>query len=407
MKNVLDRFLEYVSVETTSNEASTNYPSTLGQLELGRRLVKELLEIGLSDAAQDEYGYVTATIPANRKGGPVLGLVAHLDTSNAVSGANIHPRLIKYQGGDIALNESITMKVEDFPYLENFIGKTLIVTDGTTLLGADDKSGVAEIVTLAERLMQPDAPAHGKIRIAFTPDEEISGGTRYFDIQKFGADLAFTVDGGPLGELEYENFNAATATIEIAGRSIHPGAAKGKMINACVLACELQSLLPGRDQPALTEGYEGFYHLMGMQGDVEHCMMKIALREHDAAKFQAQKNWLMNAADEVNRRWNCKAITVSIKDQYFNMRSVIDQHMEVVEAAKAAFEACGVEPRVQPIRGGTDGARLSLAGLPCPNLSTGGANYHSRYEFIPLEDMECMVDVLTELASQLAGKEKV
>lgn len=407
MKTVLDRFLDYISVETTSNEASANYPSTPGQLELGRKLVQELKEIGLSDAGQDEYGYVTATIPANRKGGPVLGLVSHLDTSDAVSGANIRPRLVEYKGGDIPLNESVVMKVRDFPILENFIGKTLIVTDGTTLLGADDKSGVAEIVTLAERLMQPNAPAHGEIRIAFTPDEEISGGTRYFDVKKFGADLAFTVDGGPLGELEYENFNAATATIEIAGRSIHPGAAKGKMINASVLACEVQALLPCREQPALTEGYEGFYHLLSITGNVEHCTMKIALREHDAAKFQAQKNWLMNAADEVNRRWNCQAITVTIKDQYYNMRSVIDQHMEVVDAAKAAFLACGVEPKVQPIRGGTDGARLSLAGLPCPNLSTGGANFHSRYEFIPLEDMQRMVDVLTELASQLAGKEKV
>lgn len=405
MKTVLDRFLEYIRVDTTSDESSSNYPSTPAQLELGKRLVLELQQLGLHDACQDEYGYVTATIPANRKGGPVLGLVSHLDTSDAVSGANIQPRLVKYTGGDIALNESLTMKAEDFPFLENFIGKTLVVTDGTTLLGADDKSGVAEIVTLAERLMQPNAPAHGKIRIAFTPDEEISGGTRYFDVKKFGADLAFTVDGGLLGELEYENFNAATATIEIEGRSIHPGAAKGKMVNACVLACELQALLPSREQPAFTDGYEGFFHLLSVQGNVEHCTMKIALREHDAAKFQVQKDWLLNSAEEIHRRWGCPAITVAIKDQYFNMRSVIDQHMEVVEAAKSAFEACGVTPKVQPIRGGTDGARLSFAGLPCPNLSTGGANFHSRYECIPVEDMECMVDVLTALAGQLSGKE--
>lgn len=406
MKTVLDRFLDYISVETTSNEQSASYPSTPGQLALGRRLVQELQSLGAQDAMQDEYGYVTATIPATREGGPVLGLVSHLDTSDAVSGANIRPRLVKYQGGDIPLSDSVTMKAADFPFLESFIGKTLVVTDGTTLLGADDKSGVAEIMTLAERLMQPGAPAHGKIRIAFTPDEEISGGTRYFDVKRFGADLAFTVDGGLLGELEYENFNAATATVEVQGRSIHPGAAKGKMINAAVLACELQALLPGREQPAFTEGYEGFYHLLSVQGNVEHCTMKIALREHDSAKFQAQKNWLMNAADEVNRRWGCQAISVTIKDQYFNMRSVIDQHMEVVNAAKAAFVACGVQAKVQPIRGGTDGARLSLAGLPCPNLSTGGANFHSRYECIPVEDMECMVDVLTELAVQLTGKEE-
>lgn len=407
MKTVLERFFKYIAIDTTSLETSDTYPSTDPQLELGRLLAEELREIGLEEVVQDEYGYVTATVPATCERAPVLGLVSHMDTSSAVSGADIRPRMTMYQGGDIVLNEkeNIVMKREDFPYLKECEGKTLIVTDGTTLLGADDKAGIAEIITLAERLMAPDAPPHGKVRIAFTPDEEISGGTRYFDVKAFGADIAYTVDGGPIGELEYENFNAATAVIEITGRSIHPGAAKGKMINAAAVGCEFQSMLPPAEQPAFTEGYQGFYHLLSVQGDVEACRMKIALREHDETRFQAQKAQLLSIAETLNYRWGAGTVQVAIRDQYYNMRSVIENHMELVEHAVKAFRDCGVEPRIQPVRGGTDGARLSFAGLPCPNLSTGGYNFHARYEFIPVESMEEMVDVLMNLVCSFAGEE--
>ncbi len=408
MSAVLDRFLDYIQLDTTSREESETYPSSPNQLEFGRRLVQELQGLGLKQVRQDEHGYVTAIIPATREGGPVLGLLTHMDTSSAVSGEQIQARLVEYMGGSILLNETkqIVMRSEDFPFLTDCIGKTLVVTDGTTLLGADDKAGVAEVVTLAERLMAPDAPPHGEVRIAFTPDEEISGGTRYFDIPGFGADFAYTVDGGPIGELEYETFNAATATIEISGRSIHPGAAKGKMVNAAAVACELQSMLPPEEQPVFTEGHQGFYHLLSVHGEVEHCTMKIALREHDGEKFQAQKDRLNGIAQTLNGRWGEGTVSMTIRDQYYNMRPVIEKHMEVVDQAVSAFRACGIEPHIQPVRGGTDGARLSLAGLPCPNLSTGGYNFHSRFECIPVESMECMVDVLTKLVCSF-GEEGV
>ena len=408
MSAVLDRFLDYIQLDTTSREESETYPSSPNQLEFGRRLVQELQGLGLNQVRQDEHGYVTAIIPATREGGPVLGLLTHMDTSSAVSGDQIQARLVEYMGGSILLNEDkqIVMRSEDFPFLADCIGKTLVVTDGTTLLGADDKAGVAEVVTLAERLMAPDAPPHGEVRIAFTPDEEISGGTRYFDIPGFGADFAYTVDGGPIGELEYETFNAATATIEISGRSIHPGAAKGKMVNAAAVACELQSMLPPEEQPVFTEGHQGFYHLLSVHGEVEHCTMKIALREHDGEIFQAQKDRLNGIAQTLNGRWGEGTVSVTIRDQYYNMRPVIEKHMEVVDQAVSAFRACGIEPHIQPVRGGTDGARLSLAGLPCPNLSTGGYNFHSRFECIPVESMEYMVDVLTKLVCSF-GEEGV
>lgn len=398
-KTVLERFLAYISVDTTSDGESESYPSTPNQLELGRRLAEELKELGLSHVRQDEHGYVMAEIPATCEGVPAVGLVSHMDTSDAVSGADIRARLVPYEGGAIVLNPElgIVLKREEFPFLDDCIGTTMIVTDGTTLLGADDKAGVAEIVTLAERMMQPDAPKHGKICIAFTPDEEISGGTKYFDIQKFGAEVAYTVDGGPLGELEYENFNAATATVTIHGKSIHPGAAKGKMVNAAAVGCEFQSMLPPTEQPAFTEGYQGFYHLLSIQGNVENCTMRIALREHDGKRFEAQKAQIHSIAETLNCRWGAGTVEVLIRDQYFNMRPAIEKRMEVVEQAVAAFQTCGVEPIIQPIRGGTDGARLSLAGLPCPNLSTGGYNFHGHFECIPLESMEKMVDVLEAL----------
>ena len=396
MKNVLDRFLEYVSVETTSNEASTNYPSTPGQLELGRRLVKELLEIGLSDAAQDEYGYVTATIPANRKGGPVLGLVAHLDTSNAVSGANIHPRLVKYQGGDIALNESITMKAEDFPYLENFIGKTLIVTDGTTLLGADDKAGVAEILTAAEILLAEGRP-HGKLCIAFTPDEEIGEGAFLFDIPGFGADFAYTVDGGDVGGIEYENFNAAAATVTIHGFSVHPGSAKDAMINASNVAMEFHTALPIMARPETTEGRQGFYHLCQMYGDVTNAKLGYILRDHDADKLQYKKDNLLHIADYLNGKYGPGTVEVEIKDSYRNMLEKIKPHFHLVENARKAIEKAGLTPEEVPVRGGTDGATLSWKGLPCPNLGTGGFNFHGVCECTTVERMDKATEILLNI----------
>ncbi|MCH3915521.1 MAG: peptidase T [Acidaminococcaceae bacterium] len=382
MKTVVERFLSYIKIDTTSDEDSQSYPSTPNQLILGKSIAEELRELGLEDVEQDKYGYVTATIPANIENVPVLGLIAHLDTSDAVPGNNIKPHISRYIDGDIVKCQ----------------GKELIATDGTTLLGADDKAGVAEIITMAERLLAKDAPLHGKIRLCFTPDEEIGQGTKYFDVKKFNADYAYTVDGGPLGELEYENFNAATAIVKITGYSIHPGSAKDKMINSSVLGCDFVARLPQKEQPAHTEGREGFYHVIDITGTVEECTIKIAVRDHDEANFERRKQLLNNIAAEINKEWGKTAVVVNIKDSYYNMKAIIEKHMELIDSAKAAFMECGVEPVIVPIRGGTDGAKLSRAGLPCPNLSTGGYNFHSRFEFIPVEDMETMVEVLVSLA---------
>lgn len=404
MKTATERFLDYIQIDTTSVDDAAVYPSSPNQKVLGARIAEELKALGVQDVIQDEYGYVMGTIPATTEGAPTVGLISHLDTSNAVAGGPIHARFVDYQGGPIVLNEkeSIVMTPEVFPDLKDVVGKRLIVTDGKTLLGADDKAGVAEIVTLAERLLAPDAPKHGKIRIGFTPDEEVGEGTKFFDLKKFGADVGYTVDGGCLGELEYENFNAALATVTIKGVSVHTGSAKDKMINAVAIGCEFQSRLPEKQQPVYTEGYEGFYHLEAMKGGVEWCEMKYLLREHDADKFQAEKDTMQKIAGDLNRKWGDGIVTVSIRDQYFNMRTIIEKHMELVDEAKKAFESCGVAPRIQPIRGGTDGARLSYKGLPCPNLSTGGYLFHSRFEFIPQESLETMVDVLEKLVCGLA-----
>lgn len=399
MTTATERFLKYIAVNTTSVDDAKVYPSSPNQKVLGAQIAEEMKAMGLTDVIQDEYGYVMGTIPATRDKGPTIGLISHLDTSNAVSGGPIHPAFVDYQGGDIVLNkeQDIVMTPSAFPCLNEVKGKRLIVTDGTTLLGADDKAGVAEIMTLAERLLRPDAPKHGKIRIGFTPDEEVGEGTKFFDLEKFGAQIAYTVDGGALGELEYENFNAATATITIKGVSVHTGSAKNQMINAAAVGCEFQSLLPEKEQPVYTEGYEGFYHLSSIEGSCVHCEMKYLLREHDAEKFAAQKRKVEEIGRKLNEKWGSGVVTVSIRDSYANMRPIIENHMELVDEARHAFEACGVKPIVQPIRGGTDGARLSHKGLPCPNLSTGGYLFHSRYEFIPQESLETMVDVLEKL----------
>lgn len=390
-----ERFLKLVSFDTTSDESSETCPSTPNQKVLGQEIVRQMLEIGITDAHMDENGYVYGTVPATGKG-PVIGLIAHMDTSPDASSANIRARVTEpYDGGDVVLNQEkgIILSPTEFASLRSHVGKHLIVTDGTTLLGADDKAGVAEILACAQRLLQSGKP-HGAVRLGFTPDEEIGRGADRFDVAGFAADYAYTVDGGSLGELEYENFNAASATVTFAGKSIHPGSARGKLVNAATLAMEFHNLLPAYEVPACTEGYEGFYHLTGMEGSVEHAQLKYLIRDHDAAKFEARKEFLVNAARFFNEKYGAGTATLTVKDSYRNMKEMILPHMEIVENAKKAMEACGVTPQVIPIRGGTDGARLSFEGLPCPNLCAGGKNCHGRFEYVPVEDMEKIVDIL-------------
>lgn len=396
--NVTERFLKLISFETTSDESSETCPSTPGQKILGAEIVRQMQEMGITDAHMDAHGYVYGTIPATGKG-PVIGLVAHMDTSPDASGANIQARVTEaYDGGDVILNQEkgIVLSPVDYPILNNHVGKHLIVTDGTTLLGADDKAGVAEILACARALLHSGRP-HGAVRIGFTPDEEIGRGADRFDIAGFAADYAYTVDGGTLGELEYENFNGAAATVEIFGKSIHPGSARGKMINAALLAMEFHALLPAYEVPACTDGYEGFYHLTDMAGDVEHAQLKYIIRDHDGEKFQARKDFMEAAGRFFNEKYGAGTARVTVRDSYRNMKEKILPHLYVVENAQKAMEQCGVTPKVVPIRGGTDGARLSYEGLPCPNLCTGGENFHGRFEFIPVEDMEKVVEILTTI----------
>lgn len=396
---LLDRFLRYVAYPTMSDEESGSCPSTEKQWALARHLVAELREMGLADAAVDNNGYVTATLPANAPGyKSTVGFIAHMDTSPAAADENIRPALIDYRGGDILLNpeKEIYMRVADYPYLADFAGKHLVVTDGTTLLGADDKAGMAEIVTAVERLIASGRP-HGTIKVGFTPDEEIGRGADLFDVAAFGADFAYTVDGGRLGELEYENFNAADARVTVHGVSIHPGSAKGRMKNAALIACEFNALLPADEIPEKTEGYEGFHHLTAMSGGTEHASLSYIIRDHDRAKFEAKKAQFMAAADTLNARYGQGTVEVALQDSYYNMKEKILPHMAIIHLAEAAMTACGVTPKTCPIRGGTDGARLSFMGLPCPNLCTGGENYHSRFEFAVVEDMEKVTDILLHL----------
>ena len=396
MSSVKERFLKYVQVETTSCEDNASCPSTPGQKVLGEMLVQDLLAIGVTDARMDEYGYVYGSIPA--KGGaelPAIGLIAHMDTSNAVPGPT-RPRVIPcYDGGVIRLENGVEIGGDEF--LPRLRGQELIVTSGDSVLGADDKAGVAEIVALCERMLAPDAPEHGRICVAFTPDEEIGRGTSHFDVAGFGADFAYTVDGGELGELEYECFNAASCRVIVAGRSIHPGSAKNRMINAAAVAMEFDRMLPAWERPEHTEGYEGFYHLVQMKGTVDAAELRYILRDHDSAKLARQKETVLAARDWLNRRWGEGTVSVEIRDSYRNMREVLDSHPDILERARKAFRDNGVEPVSRPIRGGTDGARLSFMGLPCPNLSTGGYNFHGRRELIPVPAMEKMVDVLVSL----------
>lgn len=402
---VIERFLKLVSFDTTSSEETHQHPSTPNQKVLGAELVRQMQKLGIKDAHMDEFGYVYGTIPANcEKSLPVYGLIAHMDTSPDAPGGPIHARITEtYEGGDIVLNEEqgIVLSPREYESLLNHTGKRLIVTDGTTLLGADDKAGVAEILSAAEMLLNSNHP-HGTVRIAFTPDEEIGEGTDHFDVAGFGADYAYTVDGSAIGELEYENFNAASAIVEITGLSIHPGSACGKMVNASLVAMEFASLLPALETPYFTDGYEGFFHLADMQGSVEHAKLSYIIRDHDREKFEARKGVLEKAAEEIDRRYGTGTVTLTIRDSYFNMKEKIEPCMFLVEQAKSAMLELGIAPKVQPIRGGTDGARLSFEGLPCPNLCAGGENFHGRFEYVPVEDMEKITKLLATIVWNVA-----
>ena len=396
-----DRFLKYVSFDTQSDESSETFPSTAKQRVLLDYLAEEMKTLGLTEVTVDKYGYAMGTIPATPgcEKAPVIGFIAHVDTAPDMSGADVKPHVIEnYDGKDIRLNAGVTMKVADFPELSFFKGHTLIHTDGTTLLGADDKAGVAEIMTAAEYLLAHPEIAHGKIRIGFTPDEEVGRGVDFFDVKAFGADFAYTVDGGMEGELEYENFNAASAKIDIQGRNVHPGYAKDKMINAIEVACDLQRLLPACQRPEHTEGYEGFYHCVGLNGTVEKASVSYIIRDHDADKFEQKKVFMWACVDLLKKKYGDEVLTLTVKDQYFNMRKMVEPHPQVIDKALEAMERAGVKPLVRPIRGGTDGARLSFMGLPCPNLFTGGMNFHGKFEYCSLTTMRKAQQVILNLA---------
>ncbi len=401
MDKLIDRFFRYVKVNSKSDEHSETCPSTQGQLMLGNMLVEELKEIGLTDAAIDENGYVYATLPSNTdRKVPVVGFLAHLDTSPDFKAENAQPRVIDHNGKPITLHkeQNILLSPLEFPIVNNYIGQKLIVTDGTTLLGADDKAGIAEIMTAMEFLVtHPEIP-HGDIRVAFTPDEEIGRGADKFDVKKFNASYAYTVDGGSLGEIEYENFNAARAKIAIQGLNVHPGYAKNKMKNAMLIAMELNSMLPPYEVPEHTEGYEGFFHLTEFNGTVDSATVNYIIRDHDLRLFNKKKDFLIKIVDHLNLKYGARTVKITLIDQYYNMKEKIEPEMHIIELAKKAISESGVVPKVMPIRGGTDGSRLSYMGLPCPNLFTGGHNFHSRFEFIPVKSMEKAVEVIVKIA---------
>lgn len=396
---VSERFLKYVSFGTNSDDCSETCPSTESQLVLGRFLAEELRAIGLTEVEQDKDGYVYGVLPATagRENDASIGFIAHMDTSNDVKGDGIKPQVVAYKGGDICLNDGVSIKLKDFPYLEKYIGCDIITSDGTTLLGADDKAGIAEIFTALEYLIAHPEISHGRIAVCITPDEEIGRGADRFDVERFACDWAYTVDGGELGEIEYENFNAASAKITVHGVNIHPGSAKNKMKNASLLAAEFINMLPAAETPAHTENYEGFYHLGGMSGDETTATLHYIIRDHDMQKFEARKEFMKNLCGYLNGVYGENTFELSMRDSYYNMREKILPHMHIIDNAVKAMERVNVEPCIVAIRGGTDGARLSYMGLPCPNLSTGGANFHSIHEFIPIQSMEKMVEVVIEL----------
>ena len=399
--NLVDRFLSYVKFDTQSDELTNMTPSTPGQMVFAEYLENELRKMGLTEISLEDTGYLMATLPANTdKKVPVVGFIAHLDTSPDMSGRHVNPRIVEnYPGGDIVLSkaEGIVLSPADFPELNDYIGQDLIVTDGTTLLGADDKAGIAEIISAVDYLQKHPEIKHGKIRIAFNPDEEIGQGAHKFDVQRFGADWAYTIDGGAIGELEYENFNAAVAKVAFAGRNVHPGYAKHKMINAMRIANQFVIMLPRWETPEHTEDYEGFYHLVSMEGTVEKTVLTYIIRDHDRDRFERRKKELEHLARKINHEFpDC--CSLEIKDQYYNMREKIEPVKFVVDIAEEAMRRCDIKPKVQPIRGGTDGAQLSFKGLPCPNIFAGGLNFHGRYEFVPIPSMEKAADVIVEIA---------
>ena len=399
MNKPLERFLRYASINTTSNEKAINTPSTEGQWDLARMLKKELIQIGVQQVSLDEHCYVYGLIPKNTDGEPVIALIAHLDTADAVTGREFKPQVVQCSGSAILLNAElgITLSADDFPALNEYIGQQLVVTDGTTVLGSDDKAGIAEIMTAAESLVNHPEIRHGDVWVVFTPDEEIGSGAELLNLDLIKADFGYTVDGGGLNEIEFENFNAASAKVLIKGRNVHPGYAKGKMINASKVAMEFHQVLPREQAPELTEGYEGFFHLRALQGTEENAVLDYIIRDHDKASFENKKAEMLAAAQTINSMYGKGTAEVILKDSYRNMKEIIDLVPHVIQRAKKAIRACGMEPTTIPIRGGTDGARLSFRGLPCPNLGTGGMNWHSIYEFLPVSALNKMSEVLVEI----------
>lgn len=401
MSNVLERFLSYVKIDTESVEDVACFPSSEKQKDLGNLLVEELKAIGITDAMMDQNGYVYGTIPATTERTlPIIGFIAHMDTAPAMSGKNVNPGIVKnYDGSDIILNEekNIVLSPSIDKNLLDYVGKDLIVTDGLTLLGADDKAGIAEIMSMAQFFMEHPEVEHGIIKIAFSPDEEVGKGMDFFDVKKFGADFAYTVDGGALGELEYENFNAAGAKLHVQGISIHPGTAKNRMKNAVLMAMEFQNMLPVNENPAFTEGYEGFYLLNSLNGDVEYAVADYIIRDHDMEKFEAKKAYFHKTAEFLNEKYGAGAFIVEMKDSYYNMKEKVEPHMHLIENATKAMQELDIEPKIVPIRGGTDGARLSFMGIPCPNLCAGGHNFHGKFEYICVQSMEKIVELLIKI----------
>ena len=405
--NLLENFLDFVSYDTQSSEETSCTPSTPGQMVFAKHLEEVVRSMGLTEISLDENGYLMATLPANSSRElPTVGFIAHMDTSPDMSGKDIQPRIVKnYPGGDIVLNEekNIVLSPADFPEMLDYVGQDLIVTDGTTLLGADDKAGIAEILDAVGYLQKHPEIEHGKIRIAFNPDEEIGKGAHKFDVERFGCDWAYTMDGGEIGELEFENFNAASAKLSFNGRNVHPGSAKNKMINAILVANEYLNLLPPAETPAHTEGYEGFYHVVGAEGTVEHASLVFIIRDHDREKFEARKQEMLRLVEVINARYpGC--CSIELADQYYNMREKIEPVMQIIEIAEQAMRDSGVTPKVQPIRGGTDGAQLSFKGLPCPNIFAGGLNFHGRFEFVPIRSMEKASEVIVNICRLVAAK---
>ncbi|TWT16117.1 peptidase T [Planomicrobium sp. CPCC 101079] len=406
LETLIERLVRYAKIDTQSDFTANSTPSTPGQWDLLRELETEMNAIGLQEVEMDEHGYLFATLPSNTdKDLPVVGFLAHVDTATDFTGKNINPQRVEnYDGNDIALSETVVMSPKDFPALKNYVGHTLITTDGTTLLGADNKAGIAEIMTAIEYLVQHPEIKHGKIRVAFTPDEEIGKGPHKFDVARFGADFAYTMDGGPLGELQYESFNAAAAKLTIQGKSVHPGSSKNKMVNASTVAIRFQQEMPQNEVPELTEDYEGFIHLNSFHGDVEKAVLSYIIRYFDKDEFEAKKAYMQQVAEKLQSEYGTDAVKLEIEDQYYNMREKIEPVMEIVDSAEAALKTLGIEPNIVPVRGGTDGSQLSYMGMPTPNIFTGGENYHGKYEFISAENMEKATQVIVEIVRSMEQK---